>query len=105
MRKDRSTAIDPVETTKIEPAESAVPAPRPTRKLRPRRVLGAGCLVLCLLSCAAVGALVVALQSGPVELALPGNSALKFGSDNYVLSNSSFQDGTTYYADFKAAGL
>jgi hypothetical protein len=91
----------------IESAESQSPdpAPRPKRTLRPRRVLGVGCLALCLVTCAAFGALVVALQSGPVEIALPGNSALKFGSDNFVLSNSSFQNGTTYYADFKAIGI
>jgi hypothetical protein len=76
-----------------------------TRRLRPRRVFGVGCLVLCLLACAAVGAVAVALQAGPVQIGLPNNNLLKLGSDSFVLSNSSFQNGTTYYADFSGNGV
>jgi hypothetical protein len=94
--------MDPIESTR---REDPVAATSRSRRLRPRRALGVGCLALFLVTCAILGALVVALQSGPVEIALPGNSALKFGSDNFVLSNSSFQNGTTYYADFKAIGI
>src|SRR5437773_5137063 len=64
------------------------------RRLRPRRVLGVGCLVLCLVVCAVLGAVGVALRNGPVQVGLPNNSMLKLGSDSFVLSNSSFQNGT-----------
>jgi hypothetical protein len=42
---------------------------------------------------------------GPVELALPGGSALRLGSDDFVLSNYSFHKGTTYFLDFHAQGV
>src|SRR5437870_12907251 len=74
------------------------------RRLRPRRVLGVGCLALCLVVCAGLGAIGVALRNGPVQVGLPNNSLLKLGSDSFVLSNSSFQNGTTYYADFSGNG-
>ena len=75
------------------------------RRWRPRQVVGVGCLVLCLVVCAGVGAVGVALRSGPVQIGLPNNSVLKLGSDSFVLSNSSFQNGTTYYADFSGNGV
>jgi hypothetical protein len=52
-----------------------------------------------------VGAVVVALQAGPVAIGLPNNNVLKLGSDNFVLSSSSFQNGTTYYFDFSGNGV
>ena len=76
-----------------------------SRRFHPRRVLGLGCLGLFFVMCAMVGILVVALQSGPVELQLPGSSALKLGSSNFVLSNASFQSGTTYFVDFTSSGV
>src|SRR5438552_1592150 len=75
------------------------------KRFRPRRVLGLGCLGLFLAMCALVGVLAVALQNGPVEVQLPGNNALKLGSSNFVLSNSSFQNGTTYFVDFGGNGV
>src|ERR687883_1469586 len=75
------------------------------RRSRARRVLGVGCLALCLLTCAGLGAVGFALRNGPIQIALPNNSMLKLGSDNFVLSNSSFQNGTTYYADFSGNGV
>jgi hypothetical protein len=79
-----------------ERPEATRPKPR-----RARRTLGVGCLVVLVLLCGGLTALGVALKDGPVTLGLPGNNALKLGSDDFVLSNSSFQDGTTYYADLK----
>ena len=76
------------------------------RIARPRRtgwrVLRVGCLAVLLFTCAAVSSLVFALQGGPVDLRLPSSSTLKIGSDDFVLSNFSFKDGTTYYIDLDA---
>ena len=47
------------------------------RGFRPRRVLGIGCLVVCLALCAAIGGIAAALQAGPVEIGLPNNNLLK----------------------------
>src|SRR5437773_1744628 len=58
---------------------------------RGRRILASGCLVLLMVSCVGVGMLAVALRAGPVAIALPGNNLLKVGSDDFVLSNYSFQ--------------
>jgi hypothetical protein len=63
------------------------------------RVFRVGCLVVLLFMCAVVSSLALALQGGPVDLRLPGSNTLKIGSDNFVLSNSSFKNGTTYYID------
>ena len=52
--------------------------------------------------CAGVGALAAALQSGPLDL--PGGR-LALGSEDYVLSNYSFQSGTTYFLDFDGNGV
>jgi hypothetical protein len=78
---------------------------RPVRRRRGWRALGAGCLVLLLVLCVGVGSLAVALRSGPLQLSLPGSSSLKIGSDNFVLSNYSFQSGTTYFADLNGNGV
>ena len=66
------------------------------------RVLRLGCLIVLLFICAAVSSLAFALQGGPVDLQLPGSSTLKIGSDDFVLSNFSFKNGTTYYIDLNA---
>ncbi|HEX9987962.1 MAG TPA: hypothetical protein VGE45_05720 [Chloroflexia bacterium] len=50
------------------------------------------------------GGLAVALQSGPVSVGLPGGGVVKVGSEDMVLSNYSFQNGTTYFLDLKASG-
>ncbi len=62
-------------------------------------MLRLGCLTLLLAMCGGTGLLGWALQSGPVTLRLLGDSTLKIGSDDFVLSNYSFQNGTTYYID------
>ena len=68
---------------------------------RARRVLGVGCLAVLVATCSGVAALGYALKDGPVTMSLPGNAALQIGSDDFVLSNDSFQNGTTYFADLK----
>jgi hypothetical protein len=78
----------------------------PARKPRSgRRVLATGCLLALLVTCGGLAALGYALNDGPVTLALPALGALRLGTDDFVLSNSSFQDGTTYYADLKGTGV
>ena len=69
------------------------------------RVLRVGCLGALLLMCGASSALTVALQSGPVDMGLPFGNHLKIGSDDFVLSNFSFQDGNTYYMDLSGGGV
>ena len=69
------------------------------------RVFKVGCLALLLISCGGVGLLGWGLQSGPVTLQLVGNNTLKLGSDDFVLSNYSFQTGTTYYIDLNGNGV
>ncbi|MFL5732020.1 MAG: hypothetical protein ACJ78Q_02370 [Chloroflexia bacterium] len=86
-----------------EPETTAPAAKKPRR--RSLRILGTGCLLLCLFLCSGVGLLALALQSGPVQIGLPNNNFLKLGSDNLVLSNSSFQNGTTYYLDLNGNGV
>ena len=66
------------------------------------RVFRVGCLAVLLFMCAAVSSLALALQGGPVDLQLPGSNTLKIGSDDFVLSNFSFKNGTTYYIDLNA---
>jgi hypothetical protein len=89
----------------VEPGEAGSSKTGTRRRgFRPRRVLGIGCLVVCLVLCAAIGGIAVALQAGPVEIGLPNNNLLKLGSDDFVLSNSSFQNGTTYYVDLNGNG-
>jgi hypothetical protein len=63
------------------------------------RVFQVGCLVVLLLMCAALSSLALALHGGPVDLQLSGSNTLKIGSDDFVLSNFSFKNGTTYYID------
>jgi hypothetical protein len=60
---------------------------------------------MLLFVCGGVGLLVVALSSGPVTLGMPGRTELKLGSNDTVLSNFSFQEGTTYYFDLSGNGV
>lgn len=92
---DRST---PVETTLATPQ-------RPQSRRGALRLFKFGCLALLLMLCGGVGLLSWALQSGPVALQLVGNNTLKLGSDDFVLSNYSFQTGTTYYIDLNGNGV
>lgn len=55
--------------------------------------------------CGVAGMLVFALQTGPVTLPLLGGNTLKVGSDSFVLSNYSFQNGTTYFLDLNGNGV
>lgn len=77
--------------------------PDATLGAKPRRsgarVFKIGCLSILLTMCASLGLLGWALQSGPVSLKLLEGNTLKVGSDDFVLSNYSFQNGTTYYID------
>lgn len=85
----------------IAPPEDA-PVPRQAHPLR--RALKIGCLVTFLTICGCFGTFLVLLQSGPVTIGLPFGSALRLGSDDFVLSNYSFRDGTTYFLDFNGNG-
>lgn len=92
------------EVDSSRPAEpSQVERPRTRRKTL--RVFKIGCLGLLLILCGGVSLLGWALQSGPVTLKLIGNNDLKLGSDDFVLSNYSFQNGTTYYIDLNGNGV
>lgn len=71
---------------------------------RARRAVRVGCLVVLLVLCGGFGAFVAALQGGPVSVGLPGGSEVKVGSEDMVLSNYSFQNGTTYFLDLKGSG-
>jgi len=62
-------------------------------------------VITIVLSCGLLGAIVAGLVQGRVEVALPGAAVLRSGSDDFVLSNYSFQNGTTYFIDFKGYGL
>ncbi len=70
-----------------------------------RHALKIGCLGVSLLLCSGMAIIGAALQGGPVQLGVPGGTAVKLGSDNFVLSNYSFQDGTTYYLDTGGNGV
>ncbi len=85
-----------------QPVERAPEGSRSTgRRQRQslKRFVKMGCLGLLLVLCGGVGLLGWALQSGPLTLNLVGNNVLRLGSDDFVLSNYSFQNGTTYYVD------
>jgi hypothetical protein len=69
------------------------------------RVLKIGCLTLLLTLCGSLGLLAWGLQSGPMTLQLLGSNTLKVGSDDFVLSNYSFQNGTTFYIDLNGNGV
>lgn len=64
-----------------------------------------GCLGLLVTLCSGAGALAFVLQSGPVTLRLPGANTLSLGSESFVLSNYSFQRGTTYFLDLNGNGV
>ncbi len=72
------------------------------RRRRVRRAFKIGCLALLLTMCGCFGTLFVALLSGPVTINLPGGAALRLGSDDFVLKDYSFRDGTTYFVDLNS---
>ena len=51
------------------------------------RVLRLGCLLVIVGLCASSGMVVMAFQSGPLELRVSGQGLLKLGSDDFVMSN------------------
>jgi hypothetical protein len=51
------------------------------------------------------GLLVATVGAGEDGLALPGGNVLRAGSDDFVLSNYSFQNGTTYFLDLDGNGV
>lgn len=79
----------------------AVP-PRQARDVR--RVLKLGCLLSVLSVCGCFGVMLVALQSGPLTIGLPGGASLRLGSDDFVLKDYAFRDGTTYFLDLNGGG-
>jgi hypothetical protein len=77
-----------------------------TRKVsRLRRVLKLSCLGALLTVCGACGLLAVVLQSGPVTWGLPGGNTLRVGSEDFVLSDYSFKQGTTHSLDLDGNGV
>ena len=64
-----------------------------------------GCLGLFLFVCGGLSLLAIALSAGPLTLGMPGGTELKLGSNDTVLSNFSFQQGTTYYFDLSGNGV
>ncbi len=73
---------------------------RKPRRLRPLKL---GCIGLLLLACGVPAALVAAAAAGP--LSLPGGAELRVGSRDVVLSNFSFQNGTSYFLDLHGSGV
>ena len=69
------------------------------------RVLRVGCLLVIVGLCASGVLVGMALQAGPLEISVPGQGLLKLGSDDFVMSNYSFQNGTTYYLDLDGNGV
>ncbi|HEX8219011.1 MAG TPA: hypothetical protein VF914_07330 [Chloroflexia bacterium] len=94
---------EPDSSSLIEQGHSG--AERPHRKRSGMRVLKIGCLTLLLTLCGSLGLLAWGLQSGPMTLQLLGSNTLKVGSDDFVLSNYSFQNGTTFYIDLNGNGV
>jgi hypothetical protein len=84
--------------------QGQTPDERAPRKRSGLRALRLGCLGFMLTLCGSLGLLGWVLQSGPVTLQLPGSNTLKLGSDDFVLSNYSFQNGTTFYIDLNGNG-
>lgn len=89
---------------RTQPADEGV-LRRRKRGFGPGRVVRAGCLLVLVGLCTSVGAIGMALQSGPMELRAPGDNLLKVGSDDFVMSDYSFQNGTTYYLDLDGNGV
>ncbi len=54
--------------------------------------------------CGLAGVVPLALRGGPVDLRLPGGMELRAGSESFVLSSYSFQNGTTYFVDLNRSG-
>lgn len=79
--------------------------PKVTLSKRSRRILKLGCLSALLLLCAGLSTLALTVQSGSVNLAFPGGNVLKVGTDNFVMSNYSFQNGSTYFLDLNGNGV
>jgi hypothetical protein len=87
-------------TQTVQTSPDTEPSPRKPRRLRPLRL---GCLVLLLLACGGPTALVGTAVTGP--LTLPGGAELRAGTEDVVLSNFSFQNGTTYFLDLHGTGV
>lgn len=87
------------------PQEEAVDHPKVKPSRSGWRALRIGCAGFLLLTCGLSAGLAAMLQSGPANLDLPFGNRLKIGSDDFVLSNSSFQNGSTYYLDLNGGGV
>jgi hypothetical protein len=82
------------------------PSEPTTRKAsRLRRALKLSCLGALLAVCGACGLLAALLQNGPVAWGLPGGNTLRIGSEDFVLSDYSFKQGTTHSLDLDGNGV
>lgn len=86
----------------IETAPAAPEVTPPARKSRTWRPFRLGCAGLLLLACGGPAALVAAAAAGPLHL--PGGAELRAGSEDVVLSNFTFQNGTSYFLDLHGSG-
>ena len=59
-------------------------------------------MVLLLVACGGPAALVAAASAGPFSL--PGGGELRAGTEDFVLSNFTFQNGTSYFVDLNGSG-
>jgi hypothetical protein len=87
----------------VDPTPTPPEANAPARKPRRSRSLRLGCLVLLLIVCGGFATLVGAATAGP--LIMPGGAELRAGAEDVVLSNFSFQNGTTYFLDLQGSGV
>jgi hypothetical protein len=87
----------------VEVVEEGVSVARPVRPRWGR--LRVGCAGLVLFVCGGTGVLTAALRAGPVAMQMPGGTELRMGSQEPVLSNFTFQDGTSYYLDLVGNGV
>lgn len=78
---------------------------RLSKRSRLPRTLKFGCIVMLVLLCGVMSTLLLTVRSGSIDLAFPGDNVLKLGTDSFVMSNYSFQNGSTYFLDFNGNGV
>jgi len=70
-----------------------------------KRTVKLGCLSIVLLLCGGISTLLLTVRSGSLDLVFPGENVLKLGTDSFVMSNYTFQNGSTYFLDFNGNGV